>query len=145
MKSCFAIVFLLQILFGFEQDCSGFRNWKWGLPYTEVKSELVNSNQKLAGFETFDKIGDNLELEGCKTKHITYCFKEGKFRAVYIGVNQADSNTFRNILLDRFGEAEQSETNRYKSLKWTLPKLNILLNFRKEKKLGWTILAISRE
>ncbi|MDZ7740413.1 MAG: hypothetical protein U5Q03_01285 [Bacteroidota bacterium] len=139
MKKIFFVILLLTSLGLYAQSIDGFRDWKWGTPFSALEQELVKSKNKIPGFKTFDRIGDMLEFEGCKARLITYGFKKDEFRAVNIGLYPDDIDKIIKVITEKYGEPKVTDLDSVENRVWHLKSAEISIAYAKSEKDGLTI------
>jgi hypothetical protein len=135
MKKYLPILLLLCFTLSFPQEqIDGFRGWKWGTPLEYVESQLKKSSNKLPGFVAYEKINENLTYEGLKARLITYGFKKKKFKAVNIGLKNADLDKIVAIYTKKYGEPKKTETPFFTNWEWHISTADISVAYFPSKK-----------
>ena len=112
MKKLIFILLFFTTLTGLKAqvDVDGFRNWKWGMDYSELSSRLRSSSNRLPRFKTYDKISENYNFEGIKAHSITYGFRDGIFSGVSIGIKNTDLDHIVSVFTTKYGKPKKIDT-----------------------------------
>lgn len=117
-----------------QADVDGFRNWKWGLEYSEVAKRLTPSKNRLPRFTAYDKLSENYHFEGIKAHLINYGFRDDIFSGVNIGIFNKDLDHIVKVFTKKYGEPKKIDTPVVINYEWHLKSGNISITYLPFKK-----------
>jgi len=117
-----------------QSDISGFRNWKWDLPFSQVSEKLTPSKEKLPRFDAFDKKVEVYNFEDVTAHLITYGFKDDKFTAVNISIYNKDLKHILKVFTKKYGPPKMVDTPFLKKYDWQLKSSDLSITYLPSKK-----------
>jgi len=134
-KTIFIILFFISFSgIQAQSDAEGFRNWKWGLKYTEVSDRLKPSKNRLPRLKAFDKKSENFNFEGIKVHTISYGFRDELFAGVNIGIYNKDLDHILAVFKKKYGEPRKIDTPILVNYEWHLKSGDISISYFPSKK-----------
>jgi hypothetical protein len=100
-----------------NSEPDGFAGIKWGTPFSEVKSDMVESRSISDPAEPNVKIkiyytqkGDKLKLGGAQLDKMEYVFWRGKFAEIRIAATGVENfNQLKTFLFEKYGTVNKSQ------------------------------------
>lgn len=129
-KALLVLVFAIFNVGLFAQsDISGFRNWKWNMPFSKVSVKLTPSKKKLPRFDAFNKKIEDYLFEDVTAQNITYGFKDDKFTAVNISIFNKDLKHILKVFTKKFGPPKMVDTPFLKKYEWHLKSSDLSITY----------------